>query len=301
LSELPALNLIAEPGRRRAALDHPPEIARGGGARVSGSRSYANMAQCIGLALATERITFATAIAPIYAQTVEEFAQTAAYAHEVSGGRFQFGIGVAHGPSHVRMGVTVGKPLGDIRAFVAKYRSFDSIGELPPVILATLRRRMIALAGEIAQGLVFSGGSLAYMPQSLAALPPARLADPNFFVGNRIRTCISDDIAEAKAVLRRTMTHYAFLPYYRNYWKETGYAEEMSAIESAVADGRTDDVPRFLTDRWLSDVTLFGPPARIRDGVAAWREAGIRTPVLVPLSADGDQHTALRQVFTAFE
>ena len=29
--------------------------------------------------------------------------------------------------------------------------------------------------------------------------------------------------------------------------------------------------------------------------------ASIRTPVLVPLSADGDQMTALRQVFTAFE
>jgi alkanesulfonate monooxygenase SsuD/methylene tetrahydromethanopterin reductase-like flavin-dependent oxidoreductase (luciferase family) len=54
------------------------------------------MAQCLGLAFATERIPFATAIAPIYAQTTEEFAQMAAYLHEVSGGRFQFGIGVAH-------------------------------------------------------------------------------------------------------------------------------------------------------------------------------------------------------------
>ena len=301
LSELPALNLIAEPGRRRAALDLAREIERRGFAGISVSSSYANMAQCTGLALATERITFATAIAPIYAQTAEEFAQTAAYIHEVSGGRFQFGIGVAHGPSHVRMGVTVGKPLGDIRAFVARYRSFDNIGVLPPVILATLRRRMIALAGEIADGLIFSGGSLSHMPQSLAALPPAKRGDPNFFIGNRIRTCISDDVAEAKAVLRRTMTHYAFLPYYRNYWRETGYAEEMSAIESAIAEGRTADIPRYLTDRWLADSTLFGPAARIRDGVAAWREAGIRTPVLVPLSADGDQRTALRQAFAAFE
>jgi alkanesulfonate monooxygenase SsuD/methylene tetrahydromethanopterin reductase-like flavin-dependent oxidoreductase (luciferase family) len=301
LSELPALNLIAEPGQRRAALDLAREIERRGFAGISVSSSYANMAQCTGLALATERITFATAIAPIYAQTVEEFAQAAAYTHEVSGGRFQFGIGVAHGPSHVRMGVTVGKPLGDIRAFVAKYRSFDTIGALAPVILATLRRRMIALAGEIADGMIFSGGSLSHMAQSLAALPLEKRADPNFFIGNRIRTCISDDIAEAKGVLRRTMTHYAFLPYYRNYWKETGYAEEMSAIESAIADGRTDEVPRYLTDRWLADSTLFGPPAKIRDGVAAWREAGIRTPVLVPLSADGNQVTALRQAFAAFE
>ena len=301
MSNLPALNLIAEPGQRRATLDLAREIERRGFAGISVSSSYANMAQCTGLALATDKILFATAIAPIYAQTVEEFAQAAAYIHEVSGGRFQFGIGVAHGPSHVRMGVTVGKPLGDIRAFVAKYRSFDNIGGLPPIILATLRRRMIALAGEIADGMIFSGASLSHMPESLAALTPAQRDDPDFFIGNRIRTCISDDIAEAKAVLRRTMTHYAFLPYYRNYWKEAGYVEEMTAIESAIADGRTDEVPRYLTDRWLADVTLFGPPEKIREGVAAWREAGIRTPVLVPLSADGDQRTALREVFAAFE
>src|SRR5437588_6120360 len=116
---LPALNLIAEPGRRQATLEVAREIERRGFAGISVSSSYANMAQCTGLALATERITFATAIAPIYAQTVEEFAHTAAYIHEVSNCRFQFGIGVAHGPSHVRMGVTVGRPLGDIRAFVA--------------------------------------------------------------------------------------------------------------------------------------------------------------------------------------
>jgi alkanesulfonate monooxygenase SsuD/methylene tetrahydromethanopterin reductase-like flavin-dependent oxidoreductase (luciferase family) len=297
----PALNLIAEPGRRRAALDLAREIERRGFAQIQVSSSYANMTQCAGLALATERIGFATAIAPIYAQTVEEFAQTAAYIHEVSDGRFQFGIGVAHGPSHVRMGVTPGKPLGDIRAFVEKYRSYANIGGLAPIVLATLRKRMIALAGEIADGMVFSGGSRAHRTESLGVLPPVKRNDPNFFIGNRIRTCISDDIPEAKAVLRRTMSHYGELPYYRNYWKEAGYVEEMEAIERAVAAGRKDEIPRYLTDKWLADVTLFGSAAQVRDGVDAWREAGIRTPVLVPLTADGDQFAALRQVFAAFE
>jgi hypothetical protein len=147
--------------------------------------------------------------------------------------------------------------------------------------------------------LVFSGGSRSHMPQSLSMLPADKRADPNFFIGNRIRTCISDDIPEAKAVLRRTMTHYAHLPYYRNYWKEAGYVEEMTAIEAALAAGRPDEVPRYLTDRWLADVTLFGPAAKVREGLDAWREAGIRTPVIVPLSADGDQNTALAQVFAA--
>jgi hypothetical protein len=102
---LPALNLIAEPGRRRATLDTAREIERRGFAGISVSSSFGNMSQSVGLALATERISFATAITPIYAQSVDEFAQNAAYLHEVSGGRFQFGIGIAHAPAYVRMEV----------------------------------------------------------------------------------------------------------------------------------------------------------------------------------------------------
>jgi len=258
------------------------------------------MSQCLGLAFATEHIRFATAIAPIYAATAEEFANGAAYLHEVSGGRFQFGIGIAHMPALQRMGVTPGKPLADIRAFVAKIRSYQEIGALPPIILAALRRRMVALAAEIADGVVFANASRSHITASLAVLPAAKRGDPNFFIGNRIRTCICDDEAEAKAVLRRTVTNYALMPNYRNYWKEAGYVEEMTAIEKAVANGHTDDIGKYLPDRWLADITLFGPAAKIRDGVEAWRDAGIRTPVLVPLSADGDPATAIRDVFAAF-
>jgi alkanesulfonate monooxygenase SsuD/methylene tetrahydromethanopterin reductase-like flavin-dependent oxidoreductase (luciferase family) len=300
-AERPALNLVAPPGQRRATLDLAREIERRGFAGISVSSQYSNMAQCLALAFATERIPFATAIAPIYAQTADEFAQMAAYLHEVSGGRFQFGIGVAHPPTHVRMGVTPGRPLADIRDFVAKLKSVEGIGPLPPIILAALRRRMVALAAEIADGVIFANAALSHMSRSIKAIPVARRDDPRFSIGNRIRTCICDDEAEAKAILRRTVTSYALMPYYRNYWKEAGYAEEMNAIENAVAEGRTADISGYLPDRWLAECTLFGPPAKIRDGVEAWRAAGIKTPVLVPLSADGNQTTALRQVFAAFE
>ena len=90
------------------------------------------------------------------------------------------------------------------------------------------------------------------------------------------------------------------MPYYRNYWKEAGYVEEMTGAGTAVAEGRLDDVSKFLPDRWLADITLFGSATKIRDGVEAWPAAGIKTPILVPLSADGDQKTALKQVFAAF-
>jgi alkanesulfonate monooxygenase SsuD/methylene tetrahydromethanopterin reductase-like flavin-dependent oxidoreductase (luciferase family) len=299
-AQLPALALMANPGQRRATLDLAREIERRGFAGISVSSSFGNMSQCVGLAFATQRIPFATAIAPIYAQAIDEFAQNAAYLHEVSGGRFQFGIGIAHAPAYARFEVKPGTPLADTRAFVEKFKAQTQYGPLPPVILAALRKRMIALSGEIGDGVIFANGSRAFMPDSLAALPEAKRRDPNFLIGNRVRTCISDDVAEAKAALRQSMASYWLMPNYRNYWKETGYADEMATAEKLVADGRAAEMPQYLSDRWLADCTLFGPAAKVREGVEAWRDAGVTTPIVVPISPDGDQTKALRAAFDAF-
>jgi alkanesulfonate monooxygenase SsuD/methylene tetrahydromethanopterin reductase-like flavin-dependent oxidoreductase (luciferase family) len=297
---LPAVSLAAVPGRRRLTLELAREIERRGFPAIFAPSRFANMSLCEALAWTTQRIVFGTAIAPIYARTADDFAQSAAFLHEVSGGRFRFGIGVAHAPSHRRMGVTPGAPLADIRDFVAKLRAYEGIGAQPPVILAALRSKMIALAGEIAEGVVFANGSRSHMATSLNALPPQRRADGDFFIGNMIPTCISDDLAAAKAVNRRTLTPYAQLPNYRNYWKEAGYAEEMTAIEQAIAENRRDDIPKYLTDAWLDDVSLFGPATRVREQLEAWRDAGIRTPIIVPSSAAGNQLKAFEEIFAAF-
>ena len=299
-AKLPAISLVAVPGRRRLTIDIARDIERRGFSGVYTPSMYGNMSQCEAMAWNTERIPFGTAIAPIYARTVLDFAQSAAFMHEVSGGRFRFGIGVAHATGHQRMGVTVGKPLADTRSFVERLRAQQGLGELPPIIIAALRQKMVALAGEISEGVVFANAALSHMAASLAALPAAKRDDPAFFIGNMLPTCISDDIEAARAVSRRTLTSYAFLPNYRNYWKEAGYVEEMTEIERAIAEGRRDDVPRYLTDRWLADVSLFGPAARVREGVEAWYDAGVSTPVVVPSSTSGGQLKALEEIFAAF-
>ncbi len=226
---LPAIALVAVPGRRRGTVEIAREIERRGFAGIWSPSMFGNMSLCEALAWNTTTIPFGTAIAPIYQRTLLDFAQSAAVMHEISGGRFHLGIGVAHAPSHIRMGVTPGQPLGDIRAFVARFRAQDGLGPLPPIILAALRKKMVALAGEIAEGVVFANASRSHMAASLSALPSEKRSGPGFFIGNMIPTCISDDIEAAKAVNRRTLTSYAFLPNYRNYWKEAGYQEEMDA------------------------------------------------------------------------
>ena len=297
----PAISLVAVPGRRRLTIDIARDIERRGFAGIYSPSIFGNMSLCEALAWNTERIAFGTAIAPIYARTVLDFAQSAAFMHEVSGGRFRLGIGVAHVPSHLRLGVTAGKPLSDTRGFIETLRAEPGLGEMPPIIVAALRKKMVALAGELAQGVVFANASRSHMANSLASLPAAKRDDTAFFIGNMLPTCIADDIEAAKAVCRRALLPYAFLPNYRNYWKEAGYGEEMARIEQAIDENRRDDVPRYLTDRWLADVSVFGPAARVREQVEAWQDAGVRTPVIVPSSTAGNQLKALEEILAAFD
>src|SRR5437762_12807124 len=189
---LPALSLVAVPGRRHVTLDVAREAERRGFAGLYVPSMFGNMAQCTALALATGRAVFGTAIAPIYSRTVEDFAQSAAFIHETSGGRFRFGIGVAHAPSHRRMGVVPGRPLADIRDSVARFPTYDGFGALPPIILAALRKRMVALAGAIADGRILANGSRSHTREPLTSLPPAKRGRHGAPAAHKTQTCIAD-------------------------------------------------------------------------------------------------------------
>lgn len=298
-TRMPAVSLAAVPGRRRQTLELAQEIERRGFAGLYCPSFGDGLALCEALALVTERIPFGTSIANIYTRHVTEFAHTASFIHEVSGGRFRFGVGVSHGPVHQRLGVEVGKPLTDMRNFVRELRAVPRAGELPPIVLAAMRDKMVRLSGEVGEGTVFANAARSHMSHSLSVLPPGARSNPDFFVGDMIPTCICDDEAAAAAKNRKTLTGYTLLPNYRNYWKVAGYREEMEAIEAAAEAGDPGRIPELMSDRWLADCTLYGPANRVREGVEAWFELGV-TPILVPSSASGNQMQAFEELFDLF-
>jgi len=295
---LPAVSLAAVPKRRNQTLELAREIERRGYAGIYCPSLGDALGLCQSIAHVTERIPFGTSIVNVYTRHAIDYAQTAAYIHEISGGRFRFGVGVSHGPMLKSLGIEGGRPLQDMRAFVETWKTAPRVGELPPLVLAGLRSKMVAMAGELADGVVFANVARSHVPESLGGLPGPR---DDFFIGDMIPTCVSDDVEAARAVNRKTLVFYCTLPNYRNYWKEAGYVEEMEAIEQAIAKGQRDEIPRRMSDRWLADCTLFGPASAIREGVEAWREAGVTTPILVPSSASGGQFDAFEELFSVFE
>jgi alkanesulfonate monooxygenase SsuD/methylene tetrahydromethanopterin reductase-like flavin-dependent oxidoreductase (luciferase family) len=294
---MPALSLAAVPGKRLQMIELAAEIERRGFSGIYCPSFGDAMGLCLSIAHATTTIEFGTSIQPIYLQHPAALATSASYLHEVAGGRFRLGVGVTHGPVIKRLGVETGKPLSDMREYVGTMRSVaEQTGGLPPVVLATLRDKMVGLAVEVGDGAVWANASRSRMAHSLGLIP----GDRDLWIGNMIPTVIDDDIGAARARNRKTLQGYVALPNYRNYWIEAGYEEEMAAVTSALEVRDSDAVVAAMSDRWLDDCTLSGPVGRVREGIDAWFDAGLTAPVVVPSSTSGGQAKAFAEVFDAF-
>jgi len=297
----PAVSLVAVPGRRKTTVEMAQRLEREGFSGLYCPSLGDGLGLCEAVALSTREIPFGTSIANIYARHPSDYAHTAALIHELSDARFRFGIGVSHAPAHARLGVTAGKPLADMRRFVSELRgAAKQLGELPPLTLATLRRQMVALAGEIAEGVVWANAARSHMAASLSHLPASARENPEFFIGNMVPTCIDADRAAAAAVNRRTLIGYVKLPNYQNYWIEAGFEDEMQAIRRAIAAGDETRIPQLMSDRWLSQVTLYGGPSEVREGIEAWYSMGVNTLIVVPSSTHGNQMVALQELIDLY-
>lgn len=298
----PAISLVASPTRRAGVLQLAREAQDQGFTHVACPSLGAAMPLCVSLAHATTTLQYFTSIQPIYLAHPVEAGNSAAHIQEISGGRFAFGIGVSHGPVVQRLGVASGKPLSDIRNYVATMRANEKFGGvLPPIYLATLRDKMLDLAVEIADGALWANASLRNIPNQVTRIPADKRA--SFFMANMIPTVISDDIEAARAVNRRTLVMYASLPNYRNYWRAAGHDAQVDEFErvlgTASREAMGDALTAVMRNEWLDDCTISGPAEVVRERIAAWWATGVM-PVAVMSAVDGGQAKGVANLLAAY-
>jgi alkanesulfonate monooxygenase SsuD/methylene tetrahydromethanopterin reductase-like flavin-dependent oxidoreductase (luciferase family) len=295
---LPALSVIGSANKRLAILELAAEADRRGFSGLGAPGVGGNLAMCASIAHVTRSIPFWSSIQPIYLAHPTEVGASAAHIHEVSGGRFRLGLGVSHTPMLDRMGLATGKPLSDMREYVAGVRKAErGAGTIPPILLAALRDKMLDLAVEVADGAIWANASQSYTPVQVARIPAERRG--SFQLSNMVPTIIDEDLDAARTLHRRTLGGYIVLPNYRNYWRTAGYAEEMDAIEAALDAGDRDGATAAMSDRWIDDCTISGSPTVVRDRLAGWTEMGV-TPIAVMSSTTGGQAKAIQQLFDLY-
>jgi F420-dependent oxidoreductase-like protein len=70
----------------------------------------------------------------------------------------------------------------------------------------------------------------------------------------------------------------------KNFYNELacryGFEAEAKRIQDLYLDGKKNEAAAAVPDRLVDEVALIGPPERIRDRLAPWRESGITTMIV---------------------
>jgi 5,10-methylenetetrahydromethanopterin reductase len=263
------------------------------------------------VALATTRLHVGTAITNVYLRQPTLLAAAAAAVQELSGGRFLLGLGVGHRAVNEPLGIRMDDPLGTMRQVIGTLRGAWTKGPHqprptvpPPILAAALAPRMIELAGEVADGVIFNLFPLARYPRAMAALRRGAVRggrDPETLRVCHFTTCyLADDRQAALHEAKRMLARYANLPFYGKMLAASGFAIEVEAVRAA---WRTRDVAaaeRAVSDEMADAVTLVGDPARCRARLAAYRMAGTALVIVFPNPVGEPRAAAVERALAAF-
>jgi probable F420-dependent oxidoreductase len=260
------------------------------------------------IAVQTRSVRLGLAIAPVYTRPPALLAMTAASLQALSQGRFCLGLGSSTEPIVERwMGQSFDRPLVRVRETVEVIRlaltgervAFQGetvrthdfrlqMGPVDvPIVLAALGPRMLALAGQVADGVVLSFAGLSAIPAQLAAVGPATQRQ-DFDVLQRIGVAIDEDADRFRQAAQRELAIYARARAYNASFARQGYAAEASAIQAAWQQSDARAAAGAVSERLVADTYVFGTADECRARLATYGEAGLRTPIIVPISLDPD-------------
>jgi alkanesulfonate monooxygenase SsuD/methylene tetrahydromethanopterin reductase-like flavin-dependent oxidoreductase (luciferase family) len=149
---------------------------------------------------------------------------------------------------------------------------------------------MLELAGEIADGVILNFMPVEAVPRMLAHVRAgAERAgrDPKAIeVVSRFQVVVTDDVAAARGALRHMMGPYFATSVYNRFVAWCGFEDEAREID---AGWRAKDRTRNMagvTDDMVDRLAIIGPPAVCRERLAAFRAAGVTTPMIQPFLFD---------------
>jgi F420-dependent oxidoreductase-like protein len=167
--------------------------------------------------------------------------------------------------------------------------SIRPLREEIPIYLAAEGPKNIALAGELCDGwlpLFYSPYHDGFYREALAAghgRPGARRTSAEFDVAATVPLIVDDEIERAADRLRPMYALYfggmgaRGVNFHANVAVRMGYEDEVARIQECYLDGRKDEAAAAAPTKLIEQLTLIGPPAKIRHDLDAWRESIVDT------------------------
>jgi alkanesulfonate monooxygenase SsuD/methylene tetrahydromethanopterin reductase-like flavin-dependent oxidoreductase (luciferase family) len=109
-----------------------------------------------------------------------------------------------------------------------------------------------------------------------------------------VRVSMGDDLAKCRDAIRPGLAFYIggmgarSRNFYNDLTKRIGYEAAAAEIQDLFLDGKRNEAAAAVPDALIDEISLIGPPARIRDRLQAWQDIAKKNWVgsLVLVGAD---------------
>jgi F420-dependent oxidoreductase-like protein len=166
-----------------------------------------------------------------------------------------------------------------------------------PIWLGAEGPKNVALAAEIADGWLpiyysprVAGMYRSWLAEGFARRPDGAPSPDGFEIATNCQVVVTDDVEAAVAAMKPTLAFYIGgmgakdMNFHKEVFARMGYEAEVDKIQDLFLEGRRDEAVAAVPDQLARDISLIGPPAKIRDDLAAWEEAGVTTLVVMSRS-----------------
>ena len=260
----------------------------------------------------TSELRLGTAIANVFTRGPALLAQNAVAVAEVAPDRFCLGIG-SSSPAIVENwnGVELRRPLARVRETVAFLRAVfageraarEALGvrgfrlsrrfaEPPPIFVAALQEKMLALAGRTADGVVINWLSASDVPKVVSVAKEAAKSagrDPDALeVVCRIFVIPTENEDVARLIARRAIAGYFTTPVYSAFQQWLGRGDALRPMQEAWQAGDRQQANELVPDEVIEGVVVTGNRQACLEQIEAYCRNGVTVPVLsfLPTSAE---------------
>ena len=270
----------------------------------------------------TQSIRIGVAVTPVYTRTPAVIAASVNVLGQLLPGRFVMGIGSS---SQTIMGAWNGIPLDKpvtrvketallVRSMLAGEKSNFSGTTLssrgyrqapmenpPPIYIAALRPKMIEMAAEVGDGVIFNLWPQSVLPRMMESvrIGAARAGKDwrQVEIVNRAMVLATDDKPAARDLFRAAFAPYYATPVYNRFLAWAGYEGVAAAIaEGWAAKDRAKTTGAF-SDELVDEIAVIGSEDEIRERIQAKADGGVHTHIIAPLNPSPE---AVQRTLDAF-
>ena len=164
----------------------------------------------------------------------------------------------------------------------------------PKVVVGALNPKMLALAGEVADGVLLNYLPASHVPWSVEQVRKGGDAEIYAYVHAGV-----GDREQALPKARRDLFSYAVVDAYARNFARAGFGDEVDAIRERHAAGDRDGALAAVSDRMCDAIDVIGDADLVRDTVRSYVDAGVDVPVLMPLPWGGDRTQVVADTMAA--